>query len=167
VELVDGAGQSAPAFNISEGARVDIEYEILQDGGRLSSPSCFRCGRLLCIGSLSNVEPSFYGKPMPKASIAAHSSVRSSPECGSFSCLYHRGSAYWSDAFRIEYVISFDAIDDGVLKGDYAGSYDGAVRPKLKWETLPLRHQLEGLHQDKEILLPNEQALLRAARPLE
>ncbi len=48
-------------------------------------------------------------------------------------------SSYWNDSFRADHVISLDAIDDGVLKGDYPGGYGGVVRPKLGWKTVRLR----------------------------
>jgi hypothetical protein len=41
------------------------------------------------------------------------------------------------DDFRVENVISFDAIDDGILKKDYWGNYSGVIRPKLVWKTIP------------------------------
>jgi hypothetical protein len=45
---------------------------------------------------------------------------------------------YYTDAFRVDQVISFEAIDDGVLKRDYSGEYSGVIRPKLVWTTTPV-----------------------------
>jgi hypothetical protein len=60
---------------------------------------------------------------------------------GHFYISIRGGCAYWSDAFTVDRVIAFDAIDDGILKGDYPGGYSGVVRPKLIWETVSLTTQ--------------------------
>ena len=49
-----------------------------------------------------------------------------------------RTAEYFTDAFRVDHVISFDAIDDGILKRDYSGEYSGVIRPKLVWTTAPV-----------------------------
>ncbi len=44
-------------------------------------------------------------------------------------------SANWTDSFRVDQAVYFDAIDDGMLRGDYYGAFGGVFRPKLGWET--------------------------------
>ena len=52
-------------------------------------------------------------------------------------------SANWSDPFRVDQAVMFDAIDDGVLRGDYYSGFGGSLRPKFLWETAPASDALE------------------------
>ncbi len=138
VKLKNSSGQDTSTINISEEAQIEIGFELLQEGGRAQfSVVLFDAEGSCVFGSLSNTEPNFYGRPMPAGHYRSVCRIYGDLlNSGHFYVSITGGGAYWSDIFTIEKVVAFDAIDDGVLKGDYSGGYGGAVRPKLIWETV-------------------------------
>ena len=140
VSLKDAVGAPAKEINISEEASVEIEYEVLEKGAQAQFSVVLYDANGYCVfGSLSNTEKNFHGKGLNAGHYMSvcnlHGNLLNN---GRYHVSIIGASAYWNDGFRADYVISFDALDDGVLKGDYPGSYGGVVRPKLTWETVPL-----------------------------
>lgn len=43
--------------------------------------------------------------------------------------------ANYGDGFTLDGLLSFAAIDDGVLREDYRGGFLGPIRPRLEWNT--------------------------------
>jgi len=140
VKLKNSSGDEVSAINISEEAFIEIEYELIQDGGRSQfSLVLFDADGYCVFGSMSNTEPNFYGKPMPAGNYRSSCSMYGNLlNAGRFHISITGGSAYWTDSFAIDHAISFDAIDDGVLKSDYYGFSGGVIKPKLRWKTLPI-----------------------------
>ncbi len=140
VKLKNFSGENVSTINISEEAQIEIDFALLKEGGRAQFSLVLFDAEGSCVfGSLSNAEPDFYGKPMPVGNYRSVCRIYGNLlNSGHFCVSIRGGGAYWSDCFDIEKVVAFDAIDDGVLKRDYSGSYGGAVRPKLIWETVRL-----------------------------
>ncbi len=139
VALKNEKGQLVNEINISEEAIIEIEYEVLKEGSRVQiSLVLFDANGYCVFGSLSNTKENiYYGKPLHRGRYVS--------TCRMFGNLLNDGryhvsvigaSDYWQDSFRIDHVISFDALDDGILKKDYSGNYGGVVRPKLTWTTI-------------------------------
>lgn len=139
VSLKNKDGAITSTANISEDLLVDIEYEILKPMTRaMFSLVLWDSNNYVVFGSLSNTEDNAYhARPLE---IGRYHSV-----CRLYGNLLNNGmyyisiigaANYWPDSFRAEYVLAFEALDDGVLKGDYPGGYGGVVRPKLNWSTL-------------------------------
>jgi lipopolysaccharide transport system ATP-binding protein len=133
-------------INISEKAVLEIEYEVLQDCVRpVLSVTLFDANGYCAFSSLSNTEENVYhGKPLHRGHYLA--------TCELYENLLNNGryhvtvvgiSDYWTDSFRADHVISFNAIEDGKLKRDYSGGYGGTVRPKLRWITEPIEKQFK------------------------
>jgi lipopolysaccharide transport system ATP-binding protein len=140
VKLKNGSGEDTSTINISEEAQIEIDFELLRGGGRAQFSLVLFDAEGSCVfGSLSNTEPNFYGKPMPNGHYRSSCHLYGNLlNAGRFHVSVTGSSSYWMDSFTVDRVISFDAVDDGVLKGDYFGGYGGVIRPKLKWETFPI-----------------------------
>lgn len=141
VRLLSALGAEVSSVNLSEELIVEINYELIRRGASLGfSLILFDSDGLCVFSSLSNTERRYYGRPL---------------ECGQYrsTCvlpgnLLNEGrfyfsivgfSANWTDPFRVDQVVSFDAIDDGALRGDYYGVFGGVLRPKLDWATVSFR----------------------------
>jgi hypothetical protein len=141
--LKNATGLTTSQINISEDALVEIEYEVIRSGAQaMFSIGFWDANDNLVFNSLSNGEEnSYHGIPLEKG--------RYLVTCQLYGNLLSEGhylvslvssSGRWSDSFRVDHMLSFDTIDDGVLKGDFVGEYySGMVRPKLRWETQPLQ----------------------------
>jgi lipopolysaccharide transport system ATP-binding protein len=140
VSLKNSVGVPAKEVKISEEATIEIEYEVLEEGARAQfSVVLYDANGYCVLGSLSNTEENFHGKGLkPGRYMSVCSLYGNLLNNGRYHVSIIGASAYWNDSFRADHVISFDALDDGVLKGDYPGSYGGVVRPKLSWKTVPL-----------------------------
>ena len=140
VALKDSSGSDVSAINISEDAIVEIEHEVSQDGARVGFSLVLFDSEGNCIfGSLSNKEAQYYGKPLKRGTYVSRCRLYGNLlNSGRFSVSIIGFSANWSDGFRADNVVSFEAIDDGVLRGDYFQSYGGALRPRLQWETVAM-----------------------------
>lgn len=140
VTLKDSKGNITPQINISEEAIFEIEYEV-SEGARAQFSLVLYDGNGSCIfGSLSNTEENeYHGKTLHAGNYCS--------KCNLYGNLLNEGryyvsiigmTDYWLDGFRADQVLSFDALDDGILKRDYPGNYGGVIRPKLMWKTEPL-----------------------------
>ncbi len=146
VVLRNATGTTVNQINISEELQVEISYEVIQEGARAQFSIVLLDVDGYCVfSSLSNGRNNLYhGRPLQKGHYLS--------TCTLYGNLLNNGqytisligfSDYWVDSFRVDNVISFEAIDDGLLKGDYAGRYGGVVRPELNWVTISLGSSLE------------------------
>lgn len=141
VSLKNATGAPVNEINISEDVAVEIEYEVLQEGARARfSIVLFDANGYCVLSSLSNTRsnvlhrrPLLPGRYLSTCTLYGHLLNN-----GRYTVSVIGFSEYWVDSFRTDHVITFEAIDDGVLKGDYAGRYGGVVRPKLNWTTVSL-----------------------------
>ncbi len=140
--LKDGHGIPTKEINISDEVNIEIEYEVLREGARgRFSLVLFDAGGYCIFSSLSNTrENAYHGEPLQ---IGHYVSI-----CTLYGNLLNSGryyvsiigaSDYWTDGFRADHVIVFEAVDDGKLRGDYAGNFGGVIRPKLQWKTISLK----------------------------
>jgi lipopolysaccharide transport system ATP-binding protein len=141
VSLKNAIGACVDEINISEDVAVEIEYDVLEKGARTQFSVVLSDANGYCVfSSLSNTRSNvLHGRPLRPGHYLS--------TCTLYGHLLNNGrytisvigySEYWVDSFRADHVITIEAIDDGVLKGDYAGRYGGVVRPKLNWTTVPL-----------------------------
>jgi lipopolysaccharide transport system ATP-binding protein len=143
VSVRDANGKISPRINISEEIIIEIEYEVIQEGAQAQFSLVLFDAKGICVfSSLSNtVENAYHGKLLRKGFYRT--------VCHLYGNLLNEEryrvsiigtSGYWSDGFRADYVLAFDTLDDGVLKRDYSGHYDGVIRPKLAWRTTLVQH---------------------------
>jgi len=140
VSLISAKGLKTSQINISEDLTIKIDYEVLREGACVQlALMLFDVNGYCVFSSLSNTEENVYhGKPI-------HSG-RYMSECLIYGNLLNNGKYYvsisgtsgsWRERFTINNVLTFEAVDDGILKRDYWGNYRGIIRPKLTWKTLP------------------------------
>ena len=141
VTLKTPDGSSGTTIAISKGGYVEIDFEVNEDGAQAGFSLVLYDSEGNCLfGSLSNTEPDYYCRPMPRNRYITTCQLPGDLlNSGTFTISVIGFGAQWSDAFRIDNVLSFTANDDGELRGDYHGRYGGVFRPKLNWITRPLK----------------------------
>jgi lipopolysaccharide transport system ATP-binding protein len=141
VRLLDLTGSEVSSINISEDLIVEISYEVIKQGSVGFSLIMFDADARVLFGSLSNTEKLYYGKPLP---LGQYRSTCRLPgdllNSGRFYFSIVGFSAHWSDPFTVERAVAVEAVDDGILRGDYYGGFGGPLRPRLAWETVSLDH---------------------------
>lgn len=140
--LKNAHGIPTKEISISDEVNIEIEYEVVREGARaLFSLVLFDAAGYCIFGSLSNTrENAYHGKTLQTGHYVS--------TCTLYGNLLNNGhyyvsiigaSDYWTDGFRADHVIVFEALDDGKLRGDYAGNFGGVIRPKLQWKTISLK----------------------------
>lgn len=137
VYLLDSSGSPVSQVNISEDMTISIEFSAEESARAQFSIVLFDSNGTCVFGSLSNTpENEFHGKSLTQG--------RYRSDCILYGNLLNEGryhvsliltSEFWQDGMRFEHIISFDALDDGLLRRDYSGGYSGLIRPKLLWKT--------------------------------
>ncbi len=125
------------SINLSEECSIEITFEVIEEDAQANFALSVMTEEGACVfSSLNNKEPNFYGKALSKGLYTTY--------CSFYPHLFNNGRYYvvlvgfgamGANSFNLDRAISFEAIDDGVLKGDYFGSYGGVIRPQLHWET--------------------------------
>lgn len=137
VSMKNAAGEPAKEINISEEAIIEIQFLVLEERTQVHfSLVLFDANGSCVFGSLSNTDTEFHNRQLARGEYVSSCKLYGNLlNSGRYHVSIIGATAYWSEGFRADFVISFDAIDDGVLKGDYPGGYGGVVRPKLSWRT--------------------------------
>jgi lipopolysaccharide transport system ATP-binding protein len=138
VGLRDGSGEETPLVNISEGIQVEISYEVVRDKTIPQFSLSLMDAEGNCVfSSLNNREEHLYGSRLPKGFYRSTCAIPGDLlNAGRYFVSIAGFADNWSDGFRIDNILSFDALDDGILKGDYHGDYSGCIRPALRWTTV-------------------------------
>ncbi|MCJ7530817.1 MAG: ABC transporter ATP-binding protein [Anaerolineales bacterium] len=141
IDLKNVAGDSIEEIDISQDAVLEIEFEVIKDRAQvIFSLVLSDVNDYVVLSSLSNIETNeLHGKYLPKGRYCSRCYLYGNLlNNGTYSVSIIGAAEYYTDAFRVDQVISFEAIDDGVLKRDYSGEYSGVIRPKLVWTTTPV-----------------------------
>ncbi|HEY4712528.1 MAG TPA: ABC transporter ATP-binding protein [Dehalococcoidia bacterium] len=130
-------GSQTSSVKMSQGAFVEIDFEVIEDGAQAGfSLVLFDSEVNDLFGSLSNTERNYYGKPLRCGRYISTCRLPGDLlNAGTFSISIIGFGAHFSDQFRVDSALSFSAIDDGILRGDYYGGYGGPLRPRLEWRT--------------------------------
>jgi lipopolysaccharide transport system ATP-binding protein len=141
VSVKNAKGEVTSDINISDPLSVEIEYEIIRPKARaIFSLHLLDENDNLVFCSLSNApENKYHDVPLVPG---RYRSVCLLPGNLLNDRRYHvslKGlTDRWSDGFFVDHAVSFDGLDDGVLKRDYTGTLGGVVRPGLTWKTVAL-----------------------------
>ncbi|MGA8164620.1 MAG: ABC transporter ATP-binding protein [Waddliaceae bacterium] len=137
IEAVDNQGKAVAVFSLSRPVTIRIHYDVIRDGTRASFLLTLTNDVGVCVfSSLNNLEKKYYGEPLQKGSYLSECTIPADTLNDSMYFISVTGfNAQWSEPFTVERAIAIEAVDDGVLKGDYFGNYAGCVRPRLSWTT--------------------------------
>ncbi len=141
VTLKNPAGEITSSINISEELSVLIDFEVIRPGARvIFSLHLLDDNDNLIFSSLSNTAENIYhGKPLDPGYYRSECVLPGNLLNNSRYHISLKGlSDHWIESLYVYHVLSFDGIDDGVLKRDYSGTLGGVTRPKLRWNTTPL-----------------------------
>ena len=146
VRLLDARDMPAGEIHISEPCTVEIAFEVTAEGARAQfSVVLFDENGFCLFGSLSNQERSFHGKALEKGRYVSRCVIPGDFfNNGRFHVTIIGSGLYYGEGFRADHCLSFDALDDGKLRGDYMDMYGGVLRPRLSWTT----RRLDG-HEEK------------------
>jgi lipopolysaccharide transport system ATP-binding protein len=138
MRILDTAGEETSVVDVSDPLVVEIDYEVLRSGASAAfSLILFDPDGTAMFASLNNLEQEYYGKPLRSGRYKSRCVIPGDLlNAGNFSFSLIGFSANWSDHFRVDMAVSFEARDDGALRGDYYGVFGGPLRPRLSWETV-------------------------------
>jgi len=138
ISLNDIDGNPVIDVPISQDIAIEIIYDVLQPGARASlALTLFDATGLLIFSSLGNNEENLYydRSLQPGRYLTTCVLPGNLLSDGRYFVSIIGNSGLGNDDFKIEHAVSFDAVDDGVLRRDYHGRFDGIIRPKLIWTT--------------------------------
>lgn len=137
IRLTNQQGTPLQSVLLSQDLFVEIDYELFKEGSQVGFSLLLYDIEGQCIfSSLNNLEQEFYGKPLSKGTYKTR--------CCIYGNLLNEGRHYItllgfganrSDFITLERILSFDATDDGILRGDFHGNFSGTIRPKLEWQS--------------------------------
>jgi len=128
-------------FNISEDFFAEIVFEVLNSGMQVGFSFILSdVEGYTLFGSLSNTDENIYGKKLEKGIYKSVVTIYGNLlNTGKFIVSLTGFSNHFSEGFNAENILTFEAIDDGVLKKDFNGGYGGVFRPELKWESFKIK----------------------------
>jgi lipopolysaccharide transport system ATP-binding protein len=137
VKLKNSSGEYTSSICISENSFIEIYFEILQEGARIQFALTLTNNDDECIfSSLSNLDKNHHGKPLNIGKYVSTCCIyKNLLNSSKYYVSLNIGDSSFTESLIISNVIEFNAIDDGILKGDYLGEFAGFIRPKLEWNT--------------------------------
>ncbi len=136
IRLIDLKREKIQNFFISEGAFVEITFQVINNGTKPRfSLGLFGPHGEKIFGSLNNTDD-LYAEPLKQGIYKTTCRIPGNLlNEGKFSISLTCGEVGKFESYRYDNILSFDCIDDGLLRGDYCGEFSGLIRPKLEWHT--------------------------------
>ena len=136
IRILDESLEPASSYQISRPYLFEIAYTVRKPVQvKLSFILSSEDGSEL-FGSLNNHEPNFYDREQEPGRY--RSLVRVPGDllnAGRFTVSLNSFIPYHENFAALNLLV-FEAVDDGVLKGDFMGGFGGYLRPRLQWTTL-------------------------------
>ncbi len=135
--LTNYDGSPTSSFDISKGALVKIDFEVIEEGTKaVFALTPFDSEGNRVFTSISNIEERYQGKRLHTGRYVSTCKLPGDLlNAGDFTIQIAGFGAQWGDGFVLDHVISFSAVDAGTLRADYHGRYLGPLRPRLEWKT--------------------------------
>lgn len=137
IQVVTVDGQPLEELYTDTAFHIQIAYRVKQQNAHVGFTVVVYDGENNCVlGSISNREANWYGKPMPSGDYVS--------QCGFPAHFFNHGQFNinllffekgFTNAETLNSVLSLNILDSPQLRGDYYGGFSGVVRPDLKWET--------------------------------
>jgi lipopolysaccharide transport system ATP-binding protein len=139
VDDAGGAGRVLEELTTSSPFAIEIAFRTKHDDVYVGLTVVIYDAEHNCVfSSLSNREPAWYGRPMPRGDYRARCLVPGDLlNAGWFSVDINLFGKDFTDQHLLRDVLRLEVQDSGRLRGDYYGAYLGAVRPALEWRTEP------------------------------
>ncbi|HWZ61139.1 MAG TPA: ABC transporter ATP-binding protein [Gemmatimonadaceae bacterium] len=140
VSVMSPAGQPVDELTTSSPFVVTVDFATTHDDAFVGMTVIVYDSEHQCVfSSLSNREPDWYGRPMPRGRYAARCAVPGNLlNAGWYTVDVNLFGKDFTDQHLLREVLRLDIQDSGELRGDYFGAYHGAVRPALAWTMTPL-----------------------------
>lgn len=140
ITLKNSFGEPCSSINISEELNVEIRYAVTRAGTRAIFSLHLRDENDLHVfSSLSNTaENNLHDIPLQPGHYQCVCTIPGNLLNNGRYFISLKGMSGWADSFIADHVISFDGLDDGILKRDYAGRLGGVMRPQLIWTSSSL-----------------------------
>ena len=145
ISLKNSSGEPCSSINISEELIVEIRYAVTRVGTRAIFSLHLRDENDLHVfSSLSNTaENKLHDIPLQPGHYQSVCTIPGNLLNNGKYYISLKGMSEWADSFIADHVISFDGLDDGVLKRDYPGRLGGVMRPQLSWTSSSLDNSAE------------------------
>jgi lipopolysaccharide transport system ATP-binding protein len=129
------SGARVDELTTSSPFEVTVEFSTVHDQAFVGMTLIVYDSDHQCVfSSLSNREPAWYGRPMPRGRYTARCGVPGNLlNAGWYSVDVNLFGKDFTDQHLMRDVLRLDIQDSGELRGDYFGAYYGAVRPALAW----------------------------------
>jgi lipopolysaccharide transport system ATP-binding protein len=116
---------------------IKIEFYIKEDNSSAGFTVIFYDDENKCIlGSINNHEPNWYGKSMPKGNYKSICKIPANFfNNGLFNLSINIFGKNFSDEYMAQEVLRLEILDGGMVRRDYYGNYEGAIRPLFDWIT--------------------------------
>jgi len=131
------------SFGIDENIICEIEYEVLVEGAKCVPSIHLLDSHGNCIFATFNADSAnlskdvFYNKPLKKGSYSTKCTIPSF----FLNSIHYSISVFlgtdetFSDMTSAEEVVSFEVNETGDMRKEHTGTWIGAIRPKLSWQT--------------------------------
>jgi lipopolysaccharide transport system ATP-binding protein len=137
VAVRDADGRDLQEVETGSPFRIDVEYETKHDDAFVGMTLILQDSENnIVFSSLSNREPSWYGRPMPQGTFRTSCEIPANLlNEGWYVVTLNLFGAGFSDQHLVREVLRLEIQDSGELRGDYFGPMYGIVRPDLAWRT--------------------------------
>jgi lipopolysaccharide transport system ATP-binding protein len=120
--------------------QIEIEFTVRTEGSFVGFTIILYDNEDKCVfSSISNFEPDWYGKPMPKGHYRSACNIPADfLNAGWYVVtviLFDKG---YSSPVILKELLRLEILDGGNIRGDYYGGWNGVIRPKLSWKTMRL-----------------------------
>jgi lipopolysaccharide transport system ATP-binding protein len=135
IAVTTPAGVRVDELTTSTPFVITVDFATLHDAAFVGMTVIVYDSEHQCVfSSLSNREPAWYGRPMPRGQYAARCAVPGNLlNAGWYTVDINLFGKDFTDQHLLRDVLRLEIQDSGELRGDYFGAYHGAVRPALAW----------------------------------
>jgi lipopolysaccharide transport system ATP-binding protein len=140
VRVKDEDGQIAETVDIRQGCSIEMEYELLESGFVVTPNYNFYNGEGVLIFGTLDLNPEWRGRSRPAGRWVSTARIPGNflAEGRFFVTASMATMSPWVMQFCERDAVAFqviDCMDGNSARGDYGGTFEGMVRPLLKWTT--------------------------------
>jgi lipopolysaccharide transport system ATP-binding protein len=135
IRVKNNYGETINTYEISKNYIFEIKYEVLIESKvKFSLIICTQEG-IEVFASINNHEPNYYGEMQSPGIYSSEIEIPGNFFNAGFYTVSLSTFMDYVINSSLENILTFETLDDGVLKKDFFGTYGGVIRPLLKWTT--------------------------------